>query len=596
MKKVLVAAVSSLLVVLALVMLVGANTANPVTVTLNGNVVDCASYGQPATIVEDRTLVPLRAIFESLGADIIWDNASRTVISVRGGDTVELAIGSNVLMKNKQPVEVDVPARIMSDRTMVPVRVIAESFGVKVDWENSTRTVILECDANTFPKTISPKSEHKDKHLYGDFYYGMTMQKAWDAVDENEGEKTVVSYSDGHSEIHISDKEAKYANEDARITGSENCALVSLSFADDYLYKVQVTTSGVELEKAIEVRGIVAECYGEGFVIRADGGSDESDKVYEWNIDGQVILCSISEASDGTYACRLSVTDASVEKLLLQGPDKENIPAEEDKKEQEKEPAKDKDSDDEEEEKSDKEPDGDEEKNDNIGSVEDANDDAVAALEAYLEACNTFNFTLLSDCCIDSFGMDKFGIESLEDALEYAGVSKEGLSAIMIEKTYKGNEAYIPLADAVIDVVLGFVSDASNLLYYSVDGVVSEKSDKVVFEVTHFAPDISVMGEIFAGSFDRAIKKAFADGTVSFSMTQEQMMPILSEIAADELEAAFNEMLDTDTFVSSGSEKVSVVRSGNNKWLVELDENESEFIKAVKKGGSEILELFGFEV
>ena len=130
-------------IMFAVLMLSMAAFAADITVTLNGEVVDCESYGSPATIVEGRTLVPLRAIFEALGASVEWDQATRTVSSTLGEDSISLAVGSTTLIKNGEDVTLDVPAQIINDRTMVPARAIAEAYGVGVEWDAATRTVVL---------------------------------------------------------------------------------------------------------------------------------------------------------------------------------------------------------------------------------------------------------------------------------------------------------------------------------------------------------------------------------------------------------------------------------------------------------------------
>ena len=130
-------------ILVAVMLSVACFAADDVTVKLNGEVVDCAAYGQPATIVEGRTLVPLRAIFEALGATVEWDNATRSVSSTLGDDSITLAVGSTTLIKNGEDITLDVPAQIINDRTMVPARAIAEAYGVGVEWDAATRTVIL---------------------------------------------------------------------------------------------------------------------------------------------------------------------------------------------------------------------------------------------------------------------------------------------------------------------------------------------------------------------------------------------------------------------------------------------------------------------
>ena len=112
----------------------------PVAVELNGQRV---AFDQEPVIQDGRTLVPLRAIFEAMGASVKWDAATQTVSSTRNGTTIVLTIGSNILYKNNTPITLDVPAQIMGNRTMVPLRAIAESFGAAVSWDESTRTVAI---------------------------------------------------------------------------------------------------------------------------------------------------------------------------------------------------------------------------------------------------------------------------------------------------------------------------------------------------------------------------------------------------------------------------------------------------------------------
>ena len=101
------------------------------------------TFDQPPVIVDGRTLVPLRAIFEALGATVDWDAASRTATATRKNDVISIAIGSKQLYKNGTASTLDVPAQIINDRTMVPARAVAEAFDARVDWDAITRTVII---------------------------------------------------------------------------------------------------------------------------------------------------------------------------------------------------------------------------------------------------------------------------------------------------------------------------------------------------------------------------------------------------------------------------------------------------------------------
>ena len=104
----------------------------------------------------DRTLVPMRAIFEALGAQVSWDGDTKTASAVKGGDTVKIIVDSNTLYKNGTAVELGVPARMVNDRTLVPVRAISESFEANVEWNGETKSVIITNPAPTAIPTAAP--------------------------------------------------------------------------------------------------------------------------------------------------------------------------------------------------------------------------------------------------------------------------------------------------------------------------------------------------------------------------------------------------------------------------------------------------------
>lgn len=92
-------------------------------------------------IINSRTMVPMRAIFEKLGAEVQWNESERTVEVKHGDVSVSLKIGDSVLYKNGDAVEIDSPAIIKNDRTLVPLRAISEALGCVVEWSDKERTV-----------------------------------------------------------------------------------------------------------------------------------------------------------------------------------------------------------------------------------------------------------------------------------------------------------------------------------------------------------------------------------------------------------------------------------------------------------------------
>ncbi len=91
----------------------------------------------------DKTMVPVRAIAEALGATVTWDGNLYAVGIAKDGRSVNLSIGSSVAKVNGIDLPMETAPVIRNDRTMVPVRHVSEFFDAIVDWDEPTRTVIV---------------------------------------------------------------------------------------------------------------------------------------------------------------------------------------------------------------------------------------------------------------------------------------------------------------------------------------------------------------------------------------------------------------------------------------------------------------------
>lgn len=100
-------------------------------------------FDTPPVIKGDRILIPVRAISEAMGADVLWDGEARTVTIVKEEITILFYIDEGTVFVNGVETEIDVPGNIMNSRTMVPLRFIAEQLGLKVIWDSETETAIL---------------------------------------------------------------------------------------------------------------------------------------------------------------------------------------------------------------------------------------------------------------------------------------------------------------------------------------------------------------------------------------------------------------------------------------------------------------------
>lgn len=140
MKKILIS-LSAILMTLSLTA-----HAQDVTVKVNGSVLDPPV---PAQIVNDRTMLPMRSIFERLGAQVTWLEEDRIIVATKDKSLIVMQIDNtkmsvqNILSDEVTEILLDSPPFIQNDSTMVPVRAVAETLGAKVEWDPETYTVTI---------------------------------------------------------------------------------------------------------------------------------------------------------------------------------------------------------------------------------------------------------------------------------------------------------------------------------------------------------------------------------------------------------------------------------------------------------------------
>lgn len=118
-------------------------------------------FEQEPVIENGRTLIPLRGVFNALNCETEWQPATKTVVVKKGNDVVSLNIGDyNVYKNGKISAKIDVPAKVINGRTMVPIRGVFELFDNYVGWNESERTVeIYSPDGNNVDVDLKEISE-----------------------------------------------------------------------------------------------------------------------------------------------------------------------------------------------------------------------------------------------------------------------------------------------------------------------------------------------------------------------------------------------------------------------------------------------------
>lgn|GEM_PF-1486992 len=114
-----------------------------VRVCLNG---EYLYFDIPPVVIEGRTLVPMRTIFEKLGYTVDWNEYKQRIIAKNGSSSIQLDIGDTLAILNDydSAVSLDVPAQIINGRTMVPLRFVAEAAYYDVLWDERSNTVYIE--------------------------------------------------------------------------------------------------------------------------------------------------------------------------------------------------------------------------------------------------------------------------------------------------------------------------------------------------------------------------------------------------------------------------------------------------------------------
>ncbi len=136
---------------------------NPV-MTVNGTQQEIdPGRGTAPVIVNDRTLVPIRAIIEAMGGTVEWNGDTQTASLTYGGDEIRLTIDSMTAYLNDKANTLDTASTIINERTMLPIRFIAESFKFNVDWSENERLITITKAADEPVETPAPTAAPADK-------------------------------------------------------------------------------------------------------------------------------------------------------------------------------------------------------------------------------------------------------------------------------------------------------------------------------------------------------------------------------------------------------------------------------------------------
>ena len=134
-------------------------------VNVNVNGVDVPQKG---VILESRTMVPVRGVTEQLGFTVDWDADTKTATFTRDIIVIKMTAGEKSFYVNDIPFTPDVPQAIINDRFMLPLRAMCESVGAEVDWDADTKTASISTKSLSMPDLSSISLPNEKKEDDGD--------------------------------------------------------------------------------------------------------------------------------------------------------------------------------------------------------------------------------------------------------------------------------------------------------------------------------------------------------------------------------------------------------------------------------------------
>ncbi len=283
---------------------------SPIRVYVDGQLVN---FDVPPNVIQGRVLVPLRGVFERLGATVDYDGHTQHIVAVRGEQTVELTLGSRQARVNGKPSLLDVPAFTIGDRTMVPLRFISESLGASVQWVEASRVILIGASGGVpaQPPAAQPQPQPQPQE--------QTISGRLLAVTTGDTPRVVVRSNDHDQTIGVRPDTAIYRfNADTNAGGS--APLGSLRRGDNVAVVVNAQNQATKITATYRVSpgGRIASvnaanrtvtlANGQTFVVLNDAEITLNGAPADWSAlqNGRAARFLVVEGTNQAYAVRVS--------------------------------------------------------------------------------------------------------------------------------------------------------------------------------------------------------------------------------------------------------------------------------------------------
>ena len=196
-----------------------------ISLQINGSEI---SAEVPPTIMEGRTMVPVRAIFEAVGANIDFNAETKTITAKKGDTTVNMTVGAKIATVNSKEVQLDAPAVIVNGRTLAPARFVAETFGYTVQWDSENKIVKITGSTEFY-------KDYSDLPDYGSFSGATLLGNEKIDVDGFVGQGYIYDFKYDKSKFSSGDDvDREYVNKlkengweyDGKTYGEENAEIM----------------------------------------------------------------------------------------------------------------------------------------------------------------------------------------------------------------------------------------------------------------------------------------------------------------------------------------------------------------------------------
>jgi hypothetical protein len=123
--------------------------------------------GQQPVMVDNSVLVPLRGVFEQLGAQVLWDQQQQQVTAIKGEKTIRIVIGQRFADVDGRTVQLNTPAQNRMGSTLVPLRFVSEALGAQVQWNPNNMMVMVNSDGSGRAQPLNPGNPVRDRNNNG---------------------------------------------------------------------------------------------------------------------------------------------------------------------------------------------------------------------------------------------------------------------------------------------------------------------------------------------------------------------------------------------------------------------------------------------